>query len=137
MRFQVPQFIDVEDKIFGPFTFKQFLYLAGSAGMIFVILRIFPKLIAIPLIIVVATLGLMLAFYKVNNQPFVRLLESMFQFSIHSKLYLWKKDANAKPKGQKDVFHYKQMEVPDIGAGKLKNLSRDVEIKGNEDKNEG
>ncbi len=34
MRFEVPQFIDVEDKIFGPFTFKQFLYLAGGAGLL-------------------------------------------------------------------------------------------------------
>ena len=32
MRFEVPQFIEVEDKIFGPFTWKQFIYLAGGAG---------------------------------------------------------------------------------------------------------
>ena len=27
MQYQVPQFIEVEDKIFGPLTFKQFLYI--------------------------------------------------------------------------------------------------------------
>ena len=33
MQFQVPQFLDVEDKIVGPFTIKQFIYLAGGVGM--------------------------------------------------------------------------------------------------------
>jgi len=32
MRFEVPQFIEVEDKIFGPFTWKQFIYLMGGEG---------------------------------------------------------------------------------------------------------
>ena len=32
MQFQVPQFIEIEDKIFGPLTFKQFIYLAGGVG---------------------------------------------------------------------------------------------------------
>jgi len=35
MRFEVPQFIDVEDKLFGPLTFTQFVYLAGSGGISF------------------------------------------------------------------------------------------------------
>ena len=38
MRFQVPQFIEIESKIFGPLTFKQFIYLAGGGG------RNFPNL---------------------------------------------------------------------------------------------
>src|SRR3989344_2665997 len=32
MEYQVPQFIEVEDKIIGPLTLKQFIYLAGEAG---------------------------------------------------------------------------------------------------------
>ncbi|NCT02072.1 PrgI family protein, partial [Candidatus Parcubacteria bacterium] len=37
MRFEVPQFIEVEDKIFGPLTWRQFLYLSGGLGMAVVI----------------------------------------------------------------------------------------------------
>ena len=37
MRFEVPQFIEIEDKIFGPFTWKQFVYLAGGVGLAAVI----------------------------------------------------------------------------------------------------
>ena len=30
MQFQVPQFIETEDKIVGPFTLRQFMYVAGA-----------------------------------------------------------------------------------------------------------
>ena len=30
MQFQVPQFIETEDKIVGPFTLRQFIYVAGA-----------------------------------------------------------------------------------------------------------
>ena len=47
MRFQVPQFIEVEDKIFGPLTLKQFIYLAGAGGLVFVLWRVLPLFVAI------------------------------------------------------------------------------------------
>ena len=42
MQFQVPQFIEVEDKIFGPLTFKQFVYVAGGAGLAYLVWRVSP-----------------------------------------------------------------------------------------------
>jgi len=42
MRFKVPQFIDIEDKIFGPFSFKQFVYLAGGAGLCYIFFKTLP-----------------------------------------------------------------------------------------------
>jgi hypothetical protein len=47
MRFQVPQFIEVEDKIFGPLTVKQFIYLAGGAGLVFILYHFLPTWISI------------------------------------------------------------------------------------------
>ena len=44
MQFQVPQFLDVEDKIIGPFTIKQFLYLAGGVGLGYLCIRFVPLL---------------------------------------------------------------------------------------------
>ena len=51
MRFQTPQFIEIEDRIFGPLTLKQFIYLAGSAGLAFLFYRTLPLILAIWLII--------------------------------------------------------------------------------------
>ena len=95
MQYQVPQFIEVEDKIFGPLTLKQFIYLAGGAGLSFVIYEIVSSLVLafIPIVIIM-TLSAALAFYKVNNKPFIFLVESAFKYMMSTKLYIWKKEPN-------------------------------------------
>ncbi|MFA5987624.1 MAG: PrgI family protein [Candidatus Paceibacterota bacterium] len=90
MQFQVPQFIEVEDKIFGPFTFKQFVYLIGGAGGGYAIYHFVPYtflggLLAMPIV----ALGFALAFYRVNDRPFIDVLESALRFYSAKKLYVW------------------------------------------------
>lgn len=91
MRFQVPQFIEIEDKIFGPLTFKQFIYLVGGGGGVFILYALLPLWLAIIFGIPVAIFSLALAFYTVNNQPFIKVVENAFYYLISNKLYLWKK----------------------------------------------
>lgn len=91
MQFRVPQFIDLEDKVIGPFTLKQFGYIVGAGGFSFLIWTFIPiKLIAILLIIPVAGLFLALAFVRFNNRSFGELLESAFTYYTGSKIYTWK-----------------------------------------------
>ena len=87
MVYKVPQFIEVEDKIFGPLTFKQFIYLAGGAGACFMIWTFVPKLIAFFLIIPVGAFAIALAFYKVNNRPFVILVESFMRYQLGTRIH--------------------------------------------------
>src|SRR3989344_3698354 len=104
MVFKVPQYIEVEDKIFGPLTFKQFVYLVGGAGASFVFWTFLPHFIAIFPIAVFAGLALALAFYKVNNRPFVILLQAFIQYQLNGKLYLWKKQTKPQtPKVQSPI----------------------------------
>jgi len=94
MKFNVPQFIEVEDKIIGPLTLKQFLYLAGGAGLLLVF-WFFLKLTVF--IIVAIPVGLfcgVLAFYKVNGRPFISFLASLIKYSSKPRLYLWRKRNN-------------------------------------------
>ncbi|OGF82390.1 hypothetical protein A3B18_03535 [Candidatus Giovannonibacteria bacterium RIFCSPLOWO2_01_FULL_46_13] len=94
-QFHVPQFIEVEDKIFGPLTLKQFLYVIGGTGIIFimyVLLRsILPFFIIFMLIAPVGAFFGALAFYKVNGQPFIKILESMLTHYTTTRLFIWKK----------------------------------------------
>src|SRR5690349_5196946 len=92
MRFQVPQFIEVEDKIFGPLTIKQFIYLAGGAGLSVIFYLFFKLLIGLLFIIPIMSFSLALAFYKVNNKPFVFVLEAAFKYIMNPKLYLWRQE---------------------------------------------
>lgn len=90
MEYQVPQFIEVEDKLIGPLTLKQFLYLAGTGGLCVVFFSYLPFILAFLLSIPVAGFGLALAFYKINEKPFVEVLEAGFNFYTRKKLMLWK-----------------------------------------------
>ena len=92
MKFEVPQFIEVEDKIFGPLTWRQFVYLGGGVGMA-VALYFFLPFIAFAFIgIPLALVAVALAFYPVNNRPFSHFLEAMFNFTFRPKRYLWRKE---------------------------------------------
>ncbi|MCK4918423.1 MAG: PrgI family protein [Candidatus Pacebacteria bacterium] len=127
MRFQVPQFIEVEDKIFGPLTFKQFIYLAGGAGISFTLYTLLPKFIAFILIILVLGFSAALAFYTKNNKPFIYVLESAFKYWTSSKLYIWKKETK-KIKEKEEVNIVSQLNIPRLSDSKLKELSWELDI---------
>ena len=91
MQFRVPQFIDMEDKIVGPLTLKQFGYIIGGGGFSFLIWTFVPiKIVAVVLIIAVLSFFGALAFVKINNRPFVDILESAFAYYTGNKIYTWK-----------------------------------------------
>ncbi len=91
MQFKVPQFLDIEDTIFGPFTFKQFVYLAGGGALCFVIYKTMGLLFGIIPILLVAGFSLALTFYRPNSKPFINMLESGFKYAVQDKLYVWKR----------------------------------------------
>lgn len=132
MQFQVPQFIEIEDKIFGPLTLKQFLYLAGGGGAAIALYIYIPyKIIAILLIIPIIGFSLALTFYKINNKPFIDVVQAYFYYSIGSKLYLWNK-AEKKPISQLSDQLQKTkslISVPKMSGSKLKDLTWSLDIK--------
>ena len=129
MEYQVPQFIEVEDKIFGPFTLKQFIYLGGGAGLSAVIFLYLPLLIAILLIIPVAALSGALAFYKVNNKTFIEVLEAGFNYYTKGRLYLWKKDNTPKQVVEAPTPVVETRQKLGLSQGKLHELAWSLDIK--------
>ncbi len=131
MQFQVPQFIEVEDKIFGPFTFRQFVFLAGGAGMAYIVWRILPLLIAAPIIVAIGGLAVALAFVQYNGRPFIVAMEHAFYFMLHRKLYLW----NNAPKKQVIVPEKTPTQapasvyIPRLSDSKLHELAWSLDIK--------
>ncbi|MBI2451098.1 MAG: PrgI family protein [Parcubacteria group bacterium] len=89
MQFQVPQFIEVEDKIIGPLTLKQFLYIAAPVGFTF-LLKFF---LSLPFMILLGgptvLFGFALAFYKPGGRPFIVMIKSFFNFLSKPRLYMW------------------------------------------------
>lgn len=91
MQFKVPQFIDIEDKVVGNLSFKQFSYLAGGAGLSYIAIKLLPGFISLFLVPVLAGLALALAFFKINDKPFIHIMEAFIRYYSKSRLYLWKK----------------------------------------------
>ena len=130
MRFQVPQFIEVEDKIFGPLTLKQFIYLAGAAGISFVLWTLLPKFLAILVATPIVALALALAFYKVNNRPFINVVESALSFMAKDKLYVWRQEKKkGKEKKIEEPVAQSNIRVPKLSGSKLKDLAWSLDIK--------
>src|SRR3989338_3785961 len=137
MRFQVPQFIETESKIFGPLTFKQFIYLAGGAGIAFFFFIIFSFFIALLVFFSIRAFAVALSFYKVHNRPFIKVTESAFRYFTAPKIYVWKKEKIQQPTSI-DKLTLKQTErgvnpqyIPKLTKSKLKDLAWSLDIKHN------
>lgn len=91
MRQEVPQFIDVEDKLFGPLTFKQFLYLVGGGGLAYVAYKLVPFPFSFVVMAPIVIIAIALAFYKMNGRPFVEIMQAWIGFKLKRRLYVWRK----------------------------------------------
>lgn len=135
MKFQVPQFTEVEDKIFGPLTLKQFIYIIGGAGIIFLLYISLPFFLVIIIGLPVIGFVSALAFFKMNNQPFIKIVESALRYRSGARLYLWKKENKASivqlKEGKKDGHIGGGVYVPKLTKNKLKDLSWSLDIKKN------
>lgn len=90
MRFQVPQFIETESKIVGPFTLKQFLYIAAGAVLIFIFrYTVNSFFIWLVMSLPVALFAAALAFYKIDGVPLPRYLVMAFSFLTGVKKFIY------------------------------------------------
>lgn len=131
MRFEVPQFIEIEARIFGPLTWRQFLYLGGGIGM-GVVLYLTTNFIVFLLVgLPLGALALALAFYQVNNRPFSFFLEAMFNYFSKHRLYLWRRKEAAVYRGADMASD--DLLLPDSGRPakqtSISSLARQLEMK--------
>ena len=91
-QYVIPQFIDVEDKIFGPVTARQFIILMVVFLIDFVLFRLFPLttflLIGVPLL----SLGGIVAFVRINGAPFHYFLLNIIQTLRKPRLRVWSRE---------------------------------------------
>jgi hypothetical protein len=128
-QYQVPQFIEIEDKIFGPLTLKQFIYLAGGAGVCLIFFTLFPLWLMLILAVPVMSFSAALAFYKINGRPFIVAVEHAVMYTLGSKLYLWRQhEAKPQTSGAQEA-PVVAAPVPKLSQSRLKDLSWSLNIK--------
>jgi hypothetical protein len=88
-RFVVPQFIDVENKVIGPITVRQFLILMGAGLIIALAYRLLYFTSFVVVGVVVLAIASIFAFAKVNGTPFHFFLLNFINTLKKPKLRVW------------------------------------------------
>jgi len=89
---QVPQFIETKDKIAGPFTLQQLLWLGGAVFLLVIawqlLLRPVFYVIAIPTVILTG----LFAFLRPHNMSFIQYLQHVVFYFLKPRIYLWQRE---------------------------------------------
>lgn len=88
--YKVPQDVEAEDKLIGPFSFRQFIYLiivAISCFVAFILFQAFPVLVVIPLPVILLFGALALPLRK--DQPMETYLLAIIRFYLKPKRRMW------------------------------------------------
>ncbi|MFA6422718.1 MAG: PrgI family protein [Candidatus Buchananbacteria bacterium] len=92
----VPQFLDVEDKIIGPITIRQFIELMIGCGIIFIFYKVFDFSLFVVSGLFIIAVTLMFAFVRINGQAFHLFLLNLISTFKSPKLKIWKKKISTK-----------------------------------------
>lgn len=88
-QFTVPQFIDVENKIIGPITVRQFVIFLAAAIIIALAYRLFDFSLFVTVAVLILAVSVTFAFVKINSQPFHLFVLSLFQTVRRPKTRVW------------------------------------------------
>lgn len=88
-QFTVPQFIDVEDKIIGPITTRQFIILLGVAMVIAICYKIFDFTAFLTISIFLIIVAVIFAFFKINGRPFHLFILNVIQTLKRPAVRVW------------------------------------------------
>lgn len=125
MQYAVPQFIDVEDKLLGPLTLKQFLSLLGTGGIVLFFWSILGFGITFFLFgLPVALLGIIITFAKFNGRQFFSYLGPMLNFVSAPKVMVYKREgAGVSFSKKKEEPQKTTAVVEEVSQSRLKRLA--------------
>jgi|SRR3989344_392755 len=92
MKFQVPQFIATETKLIGPFTLKQFLWLAAGGGIVILLFLTINNLVFFVVAIPIGGFFAALAFVRINEAPLINYVTYGITYFLNPKQYIFKKE---------------------------------------------
>ena len=91
MQFNVPQFIDIKPKIFGPLTLFQFIWVIIGGIFLYLSWKFLQAWAFIAVGLPIFAFWVSLVTVSVNKRPFGYLILSMIKYLFSPKIYTWKK----------------------------------------------
>lgn len=131
-QFTVPQFIDVEPKIIGPITTRQFLIFLAAALLIFLCYKLLDFTSFVVIGVLIFAVSGVLAFLKINGRPFHFFLLNLTQTIQKPKLRIWNHKAFTLENKEDKQIEYERILPPDkyFAQKRLAELSLIVDTKG-------
>ena len=130
-KFLVPQYIDIEPKIIGPVTVRQFIEMMICAMIDFIMYKLFFFNTFVLLGLLNTAIWLIIAFFKINGMPFHYFMLNLIQTLKKPKLRVWQKiKIKALPVEEKKEEVVKVPTKEFIGKSKLSDLSLLVDTGG-------
>ena len=130
-QFVVPQFIDVESKIIGPISVRQFIILLAAGGLLFLWYTIFSFWFFAILGSLTMGIAVVIAFVKINGQTFHIFALLMIQTMVRPKLKTWNRKEYAKAKAKKKKEKPEEHVTPkQVSQSELTELSLMVDTEG-------
>lgn len=91
MLINVPQYIDVEDKVAGPLTLKQLGWMIAMGIILLILWNLLPIAGFLVIGLPIALIFVALAFFKPYGQPMGSFVLHGISFMFKPKIYVWKR----------------------------------------------
>ncbi|HRH33169.1 MAG TPA: PrgI family protein [bacterium] len=92
LQFTVPQFIDIEDKIIGTVTVRQFVILLVATILVALCFKLLSFSVFVFMSLIILGSSITLAFVKINGAPFHYFILNIVQTFKKPRLRVWRKD---------------------------------------------
>ncbi|MAF25537.1 hypothetical protein CL634_08205 [bacterium] len=134
-QFVVPQFIDIEDKIIGAVTVRQFIILLVGGGLSFIAYKLSDLSLFILEVVLIMGISGVIAFIKINGRPIHYFFLNFFQTSRMPRLQIWQKRLTKQEAKERLFVPEVTLPVegpsrPSIGSSRLAELSLIVDTGG-------
>lgn len=128
MQSAVPQYIDIEDKIVGPFTWKHLGWLFGMGTTLLLLYSVFDFQLFLVIGIPTALLFLAFAFYKPNGMPMTSFVFHGVFFLFRPKVSVWERPVHVSAPvkvvtTEKNAVVQSDQETKTVNEEKLKALA--------------
>jgi hypothetical protein len=131
MRYQVPQFVDIEDKIIGPLTLRQFLTYVVAVMLLVPVYLAADMSLFITLAIPVLGVAALFAHFRLHGRTLFAIIGHASAFLLRGQLFVWHRvndDKNLPVRGE-EIEEYVAVTVPDSAT--LRDRARALETVGN------
>src|SRR6056297_2340676 len=126
--FTVPQFVDVESKVIGAITARQFMILLSGAILIGICYKVFSFWIFVFLGLIIFSLSGIFAFAKINGRPFHFFVLNFIQTSKRPSIRAWNNRNSIKDQEEIDVENVAKEQKKEVFEKEALSLSKLSEL---------